>query len=258
MTYYNNLYLPSISKNVQISEIKYGDYSTLQKFLLGNDVETILPFLDYLIKKYVKTTSPLSALDKFICLLYQRVTSLHGDLELPASEAGGVIKIDLNKILEGLLNFQKDITQSGIMSESLSLHYPLKFSYETKADYIYSWISNLDTEDASVYSVIKQKIEAIESKFSKIDLYLPKVGDSKISLDFSNGVLLELLKLYLKTNLMDLYEKNHFLLSKASHTLSDLNQLSPAEVNIYFALIEKELKAMSEANKTDSIPLHPK
>jgi hypothetical protein len=256
MKYYTNLYLPSISDNVQISEIEYGDYSTLQKFLLANDSATILTYLDFLTKKYIKTSSNLSALDKFICLIFQRIISLHSDLEISSGEKG-VIKIDLNKILNSLIDFQKDIVESRIMEEPTLLKYPLKFSYETKVDYIYSWISDLEV-DASVYNIIKQKVEAIEDKFSKIGLYLPKVEEKEISLSFSNGVLLEILKLYLRSNLMDLYEKNHFLLSKASHTLSDLNKLSPAEVNIYFTLVEKELKALSDINKSDSIPLHPK
>ena len=258
VNYYSNLYLPSISKEVQVYEIKYGDYCILQKFIIGNSNDTILLYLDFLIKKYIKTPARLSALDKFICLLFQRIISLHADLEM-STDSKSMIKIDLNKILNSLLDFQTNIQNTKIMQEPFTLNYPALFSYETRVDYIYGWINNIEDEDASVYSILKTKIDIIESRFSKIDLFLPKVENESLTLNFSNGVLLELLKLYLKSNLMEIYDRNHFLLSKANHTLSDLNQLSPAEVNVYAVLIEKELKAIAEStsDKTKSIPLTP-
>jgi hypothetical protein len=112
---------------------------------------------------------------------------------------------------------------------------------------------------ASIGKQLEAVIDIIMEAFSKIQFPLLNLfksnTDEEVTLSLSNGILLEILKLCLRSNLLEWYQKNHFLLSKGGHSLSDLYKISPAEVNTYFKLIEEESNKLSESVENLSKPV---
>lgn len=275
MRFSTKLYLPAIDKTVSVSEIEYGDYINLQKYLINNDDEETERYFAYLINKYVDYKGYLPALDRFIILLFQRVCSLHPDFEIVHNSI--TYKANLNDFINLLLEFEKraKFPLQRVSTEMVDyyINLPSKFTYKLRADFIYDWIYCISSRDekaiidrtsinanilrttpASISKQIEMIVDIITDAFSNIPIPIPEVlkveSSVDLKLDLADGVLLEVLKLFLRSNLLEWYQKNHFLITKGNHSLSDLYKLSPAEVNTYFKMIEEEAEKISEAGNT--------
>lgn len=271
MNFCTTLYLPSINQEVRIAELKYEDFLTLQKFIINNNDKLLLDFLEYIISKYVDYKGYLSALDKSIILIYQRINSLSNQYTF--SKDNQSFNLDLNNFLENLIDFQKrsKISIHSIQENLIEfkLNFPSKFRYTTRSEYLYDWIYSLSTSSQTInrsdfkpniydnipsriYQNIDRVVGFIEDGLSQVPTYIDKIisTDEPLQLNLSNGILLEVLKVFLRENLLEYYNKNHFLISKGHHSLLSLNQLSPAEVNSYYKMIEEEIQKINELDKT--------
>jgi len=102
-------------------------------------------------------------------------------------------------------------------------------------------------------NILREYSQEMETQFNKIELPLPKeISENNIVFSLKSGVLMELLKLFLRVNLHEIYQKNYSLMAHANMSLTDMLPLAPAELNVFYSLMNKEHEEIDR--KTEKSP----
>lgn len=265
------LQLPHIAVAFDVKEMSYGDFIITQKYLQNNIPEDLFNHFDNLLEKYVNLKGyTVSALEKLILLTFLRSISKNGELKL-SLKANEVYAFNLPSFINTLLKEETLFKRETINGNKCSVVIgpPQKFLYNTIFEYMYSCIhlvktgnivqyyKNLSTDKqekileklpATFTNYLQSYSEKFEERINKIKVPIPTnpfVEDAnELFLSAKNGILLEILKLFISSDLNAIYENNYFLISKAHFSIEDLYMLTPGEVDIKLSLLQAEIKEM--------------
>lgn len=252
----------------------YGDYISLQKFIQNGDT-TLLEFaVEKLIDTYVDLKGhTLSALEKLIVLTYLRTISKNGELSLSLKEneiARFSLTDFLNQVLVNEDLFKRETLEGNVAAIKWRVEVgpPQQFAFKTVFDYMYSCIHKVSVQNspdilfkdlsatdqnkmlnrlpASITQQLERYSKQYELAVNQIPLNLPFhlfTGNAEpLILSAKNGVLLELLKVFVGASLTNIQEVNYVLVSKANFTMQDLYMMTPGEVDVAVGLLDAELK----------------
>jgi len=265
--------------------MNYEDFITLQKFIQNGDPNLLELHLDKLIDKYVDLKGhTLSALEKLIVITYLRTISKGGELKLSLKE-NEIARFSLTDFLNTVMVNEDLFKRQKVSGNTASLKWvallgpPQQFAFKNVFDYMYSCLHYVTVGETLVTfsklsvpeqnkmlerlpATITQQLEVYSKQFefavNQIPVNLPVQAltgnQTSLVLSAKNGILLELLKIFVGTSLNNIQEVNYVLVSKANYSMQDLYMMTPGEVDVAVGLLEAELKEKAAQSATQGGP----
>lgn len=271
MPFYINFEAPTLGEKLKVKEITFGQYKTLNKFLINNNNTHIAEYFDEILKESIVEKdlfNKLTNFDKFCALFLLRCTCVSPDIEY--KEGPLASKTSLLPFLKKCLDFKPEFTKTITIDKAeIKLSLPKLLFFETLYDVFYDSISQVffdgkeivypsnrqdlyDMLPAEITKHIKSFSDEIIDKFNGLVLEIGKKSDQKIVLSPYNLSLIEILKALYSANLKSILELHYVLVSKLSYTPDYIDNNTLAENMVLVSIYESEMNRIEqEQNKTN-------
>jgi len=266
MDFYLNFYAPSLKKNLNLKELTFRQFFTLNKFITNNNQAHISQCFDDIILENLKEKEyfyQLTNFDKFIGLYLLRSSCISPEVELKSGANTAKIplypflikcvdkKVETNSIIiindvELQLNLPKNLYSSNTFDIIYDTIYNIKINkkninlFELKIEEKNKIIEELP---AQIFTKVKSYCNEIEKQYSDLILEFKLFIDSKITINPFNNSMFEILKAFYQTDLISLYELQYILVNKLLYSAEYVDNNTLIEnillSNFYKAEIEK-------------------
>lgn len=266
-----------LKKDIFLKELSFSQYKSLLKFLLNDDNILINDYFEKIILKN-SNLKILNLFEKILCLITLRSVCISNILDLTVkcsvTNKEYNYSINLNDIINSFntfldLNkniFTKTITYNNNFKVNLSLSNNLFL--EESENILYKFVDsvelngvlykNLSVEEldklpSNISPDIKDfilEVENVLTKFNLLKIKSPFVDSITNEINFSilNNTAFEFLKIIFKKNLMEVYELEYILMSKAKINFGLLNKSTFAENMLYLGLLKNEMEEKQKTN----------
>lgn len=277
MSFFANIYAPTLNLDLRIKELSFLQYKTLNKFITNNKDEHIVSYFDEILKENIlekETVSKLTGYDKFCALFMLRCLSVSPNIEYKKDNSN--FKYPLLPFLNNCLDMKTTFTEVvNIDNIEFILGLPYKFIFNDMFDAYFGLLHAVNHGHTKIIVndlTIEEKNELYKTLPITLTQYL-KDYLLKVSKDFENLVLdfklvqpiaikpfdlsmLELLRALFSSNLSSLYELQYVLVSKAQYSPEYIDKNTLAENLVLQNLLEQEYDKNSKDNTTPkSIPI---
>lgn len=266
MDFYLNFYAPSLKKNLNLKELTFRQFFTLNKFITNNNHAHISQCFDDIILDNLKEKEhfcQLTNFDKFVGLYLLRSSCISPEVELKSGT--NAAKISLYPFLIKCVDKKVETNSTIIVNDiELQLNLPKSLYSSNTFDIIYDTIYNikinkknidisaLNVEEkneiieelpAQISAKVKAYCDEMEKQYSDLILEFKLLIDSKITINPFNNSLFEILKAFYQTDLISLYELQYILVNKLLYSAEYVDKNTLIEnillSNFYKAEIEK-------------------
>jgi len=268
-----------LKKNIFLNELSFSQYKSLLKFLLNDDNNLISEYFENALNSNC-SLKELSLFEKILCLLTLRSVCISNILELTVkcsvTNKEYNYSVNLNDIINNLNYFLENnnntFTKTILYNENfkINLSLPKELYIDQNENVLYKFlesvelngvlyknlsIDELDRLPSNIISDIKDFILEAESslnQFSLLKIKSPFVDSTTNEILFSilNNTAIEFLKIIFKKNLMEIYELEYVLMSKAKVDFKLLDKSTFAENMLYLGLLKNEMEERQKANNT--------
>lgn len=269
-------WVPSISSYSRISELSIGQYTNISKFILNNDDEGLGEYFEYIIENNFIDKIILKSLtkyDKWFLLTFLRAVNISPMLTLKAKDPSGkecTYDIDLLNILTKSSEFipiQKFNVKMDLISAEIEVDNKIRFkekelsnikTISTEKNKIeIKTLSNLEQtklkNNLGLIIDVINKIILKKDSFNKELKLIPVIPQLKdvyeVSLSLFDNTLFDFLKLIFSPYSKGIFAKKYFLLSKIGISLSQIDDLTPLECDIYINLYNQENTSKIKGNQ---------
>jgi len=215
MNFFTNCYIPSCRRQFRINKLKFGDYFELNYYIQNSDFEGINDTFNSICEKSMGCSTYLTNLDKFFILVHLKIIFLNPILKLSAKNEDNE-SISYEVLLKDILDNCKQYKKN-------NFKLPTNLYYE-------------DSED--ILKEISYSIDEIKDHINDNKILMFETPDviknvPKIYLNCFDNTLFYFCKLLYRTNLNDLYRKISLLKKHFNFSLSEINSLSPKELDVF-------------------------
>jgi hypothetical protein len=264
----------SSAEPISVKEISMADYISLLKFLQNDNAQDIGKFIEYLLGKLVLSDyDKLTVLDKFVILITLRSIILGPEIYFLERATNHRLKTSTEELLRVLLGVNQEFSRKvNFQNLVVELNLPRRFQLEGEDPFLncitriqmdtndYDFLTLTKTEQETIVDhlppeVIKeihQHLSSIEKQVESVVLL--KTPNLSVHLQLQSDTLFQTLKLLLTDDLKSLYDIAFALISKAHFTWSDILQLNPAELKIFYSKLQADMKEIEDLTKGKQQP----
>tara|TARA_Y100000310_G_scaffold329047_1_gene398224 strand:- start:69 stop:968 length:900 start_codon:yes stop_codon:yes gene_type:complete len=263
---------------VILQDLSFSFYKEFLKVLMDNNPTVVNFFIDDVINKcYVKSNfdfdiNKLNVVEKLIIILTIKSYSVASDVKFNITCAESEKTFDCNigiteiiiLLLQAELELRRTIKEGHITAD---LILPTQFKQYLNNDIIYDCVETIKVKDRIIESVDDDVIGILPASIlGQIRTFLSDQNEkltrspiitykspftetkkmSEIYISLFDNSILETIKLFFETDLLDLYETEYFLIKQHNFSQDLFENKSPAEMYAYISIIEK-YKAKEES-----------
>lgn len=276
-SFYLNCWVPSQKTYVKLAELKMNQFDILSKYIANNDDENTAMCLENLIESNLQDKSifnELTRFDKWFMLTFLRASSISPSLYFNTKDVNNNdcnLEFNLFNILTELSEPEFDAIDPIIQNNVTIVAAPSRRLHvnDIVLDNLFSITTNNETFYLELLSDKEKRIlfSSIEGKLKTdllqlIDNYDKKYTDmlliksnsllqnfASVKLRLFDNTLYNFIVMIYKPFAKNIYKKKYTLLTKLGLSLSDINDLTPIECDVYTGMLAAELK---ESKKTPS------
>lgn len=281
MQFYLNYFIPSLNKNLNLRELSFKQFFTLNKFVTNNNNQHISDCFDSILRENLVETEffpYLNNFDKFIGLYLLRSSCVSPEVELKKDKS--IVKIALHTFLSKCVDKKPETIKNFAFNNlKIDLNLPKTLYSPNTLDILYETVSSIYIDDkkidlmtlsshertkiveqlpAQLFETIKNYCNSMEELFSDLYLEFKLVSENKIIINPFNNSMYEILKAFYQTDLISLYELQYILVNKLFYTPEYVDNNTLVEnillTNFYRSEVEK-INAEQSKNMDKSIPL---
>lgn len=274
------IYAPTINKYIRFKEFNNEQFLNITKSILNDDDEQLYELFVNLVcdlsgdKDLVDN---ISRVDMFCILLNLYILCVNSELQIKHPDGGPVGKmvIELYDILDKVTNYEIVYSTRIDVSENISIIVsPPHRLYLSDPDAIIfdcvssikildNWfeLSKLDDKekqhviDELPGEVINSIVKNMYSVNDEYRLNVVKIGpapDQTITLTMYNNSMFELLKIIYRSSLENEYFMRYFMAKHLNVSITEFNQIPPAEARAYLKLFQKEQEEQKKEREKHS------